>query len=101
MSSTDTTARITAAAADDGAQCSGSDVLVYTTSRTPTGRGRPDPGAPAAGATYRLHRVRCRHAQGSSATPVTLSVWNTLQGVARATDQYLLCKVCRPEEERP
>jgi hypothetical protein len=72
--------------------------LVYTTTRARTGHGRPDPAAPAAGAVYRLHTGSCRFASGPSAMPVTFEVWQVLVEHAGTRDDYLLCKVCRPEE---
>lgn len=73
--------------------------LAYTTSRARSYRGRPDPRAPAAGTIYRLHRATCRHAGGPSSNPVTFPVWGVLVGLARPTDDHLLCKVCQPETE--
>lgn len=73
--------------------------LAYTTARARTGRGRPDPTAPAAGAVFRLHRASCRYAGGESSMPVTAAVWHVLVEHARPTDDYRLCKVCRPDEE--
>ena len=75
------------------------DGLAYTTSRARSYRGRPDPDAPAAGTVHRLHRSTCRYAGGPSSNTITFAVWNVLVGLAGPTDDYLLCTVCRPEED--
>ena len=73
--------------------------LVYTAKRAESRRGRPDPRAPAAGSVYRLHLDSCRYVQGSStAQPITFGVWIALLSHAAPTDDYRLCKVCRPDE---
>jgi hypothetical protein len=48
---------------------------------------------------FRLHRASCRYAGGESSMPVTAAVWHVLVEHARPTDDYRLCKVCRPDEE--
>jgi hypothetical protein len=74
--------------------------LVYTASRTRTHCGRPDRQAPPAGSIYRLHLASCRYVQDhSTARPITFSVWIALVTHAAATDNYLLCKTCRPDEQ--
>ena len=73
--------------------------LAYTTARARTYRGRPDPDAPAAGTIYRLHRRDCRYAGGESAQIVTFEQWQLYVSMASPTDDYLLCKVCRPDED--
>lgn len=73
-------------------------MLVYTTQRARTGRGRPRADAPPAVTIYRLHLESCRYAGGPSAFPIEFGVWCMFVERAGPTDDYLLCKVCRPEE---
>jgi len=74
--------------------------LVYTASRARTGRGRPNPEAPPAGSVYRLHLDTCRYVQSpTTAQPITFGVWIALVAHATASDDYLLCKACRPDEQ--
>jgi hypothetical protein len=54
------------------------------------------------GATiHRLHRASCRHAHGPLATPISLEQWDFQSAHATPGDEWLLCKVCRPEEGDP